>query len=104
MRIRWRILFLTVILAGHCLAADPPKPAGHRVLPAVQLTSSAGTVVNVAEMGNTGHWLLLYVHARNNSGAELLEQLKADKYGALASQIVVVVGGIKADALAEWAK
>jgi hypothetical protein len=104
MRIGWRTLFLTIVLAGSCLAANPPKPPDQRVLPTVQLSSSTGSVVNVADMGNTGHWLLLYVHARNESGQMLLKQLKADKYGALTSQIVVIVGGINADALAEWAK
>ena len=33
MRNGWRILMLTAILAGTCLAADPPKASGQRRCP-----------------------------------------------------------------------
>ncbi len=100
----WRILIVAMMLAGSCLAADPTKPAGQRNLPSIQVSDSGGAAVNVADLPNTGHWLLLYVNARNPASEMLLKQLKSEKYGAYASQIVVVVGGVQANALPDWAK
>ena len=104
MRQGWRFIVLTVLLAGSCLAAEPPKAAGHRTLPAVQLSDSNGVAVNVAELGLTGHWLLIYVQAKNPSTQMVMDELKSDQFRSYASQFVIVVGSMKTADLAEWTK
>jgi len=104
MRNGWRALLLLVALTGVCLAGDPPKEPGRRPLPSLLLSDSAGATVNVADLGNTGHWLLVYVNAHHPGCEAMLNQLKADRYGAYASRIVIVVGGVKSDSVFEWSK
>jgi len=95
---------VTVLLGATCLAAEPAKPTGGRSLPAIQLPDLNGAAVNVAELGNTGHWLLVYIQARNPSTQMVMEQLKSERFRSYASGFVIVVGGMKADELAEWTK
>ena len=104
MRQGWRILMVAVLLAGTCLAADPPKAAGKRTLPAIKLSDSNGVAVSVSELGKTGHWLLVYVQAKNPSTEMVMEQLKSEQFRSHAGAFVIVVGGMKADQLAEWSK
>ena len=104
MRQGWQIFMVAVLLAGSCLAAEPPKPARQRTLPTVQLSDSNGVAVNVAELGRSGHWLLVYVQAKNPSTKMVMEQLKSEQFRSYASQLVIVVGSMKAEDLAEWVK
>ncbi len=104
MRQGWRIFTMAVLLGAACWGAEPPKTADKRVMPAIQLLDSTGVAVNVAELGKSGHWLLIYVQARNPSTELVMEQLKSEQFLPYASEFVIVVGGMKGDQLADWTK
>jgi hypothetical protein len=95
---------VAALLAGTCLAAEPPKAARQRTLPAIHLSDSNGVAVSVDELGLTGHWLLVYVQAKNPSTPMVMGQLKSDQFRDYAGRLVIVVGSMKAEDLAAWTK
>jgi hypothetical protein len=84
------------------MAAEGPKAARQNPLPAFQVTSPSGSLVNSKDVVITGKWLLIYVNAGSRASEMMLSQLKSDKYADYLDHMVIILGGLKPEELPDW--
>ena len=96
------LLSLACLAVGLLVCARPIRlhAIEKRPLPDFTLIASDGSQVASSRLVRDGKWLLLYVNRDCQPCESILQSFDRREQSGVASRLVIVVGGIRADALA----